>query len=109
MRGRGFRMSVVTTMGSRLRRTLATAVVVAVLGPSVALPSDRAASRVSVTSPAGAIRDDDRGSDPIYLLLKLRERRLYVMETDDGRIDGPVDSYPVAVGRKEYATPTGRF
>jgi lipoprotein-anchoring transpeptidase ErfK/SrfK len=96
-------MSVVTIMGSRLGRALAAAVVVAALGPaSAALPFDRAsASRVSAT-----FHDDDLGSDPIYLLLKLRERRLYVMRADD---DGRVESYPVAVGRKEYATPTGRF
>src|SRR5262249_49610521 len=43
--------------------------------------------------------------DGVYLLLKLRERRLYLM-------DGPrrpARSFPVAVGRPEYATPVGHF
>jgi len=43
--------------------------------------------------------------DGVYLLLKLRERRLYLME-GAGR---PARSFPVAVGRKEWETPVGRF
>jgi lipoprotein-anchoring transpeptidase ErfK/SrfK len=40
----------------------------------------------------------------------LRERRLYVISADAGA-DAPaeVESFPVAVGRPEWPTPTGRF
>jgi lipoprotein-anchoring transpeptidase ErfK/SrfK len=46
----------------------------------------------------------------IYLVLKLGERRLYLVDGDD-RLKTPavVDSFPVAIGRQEYATPVGRF
>lgn len=41
-----------------------------------------------------------------YLLLRLGERRLYLKQ--DGA-DQPLDSFPVAIGRKKFPTPTGRF
>lgn len=41
-----------------------------------------------------------------YLLLRLGERRLYLKH--DGA-DQPVESFPVAIGRKRYPTPTGEF
>jgi lipoprotein-anchoring transpeptidase ErfK/SrfK len=47
---------------------------------------------------------DDR--EPVYLMLRLAERRLYLMEGDS---DTPVESFPIAVGRKGHATPVGRF
>jgi lipoprotein-anchoring transpeptidase ErfK/SrfK len=46
----------------------------------------------------------------VYLVLRLGERRLRVMQANAG--DGasrPVDSFPVAVGRPEYPTPIGNF
>ena len=46
----------------------------------------------------------------IYLVLKLGERRLYMVDGND-RLQTPrvLDSFPVAIGRQEYATPVGRF
>jgi len=41
-----------------------------------------------------------------YLLLRLGERRLYLMD-DDPRT--PVESFPIAVGREGRETPTGSF
>ncbi len=55
---------------------------------------------VAAAAPATPASDDDG----VYLLLRLRERRLYLM--DGAR---PARSFPVAVGRKEYETPVGRF
>lgn len=51
-----------------------------------------------------------RDAITIYLVLKLGERRLY-MVNDDYRPETPavVDSFPVAIGREKYATPLGRF
>jgi lipoprotein-anchoring transpeptidase ErfK/SrfK len=43
---------------------------------------------------------------PTYLVLRLSERRLYLM---DGGSPMPVDSFPIAIGRKGHDTPTGRF
>jgi lipoprotein-anchoring transpeptidase ErfK/SrfK len=43
---------------------------------------------------------------PIYLVLRLSERRLYLM---DGGSPRPVESFPIAIGRKGHDTPTGRF
>jgi L,D-transpeptidase ErfK/SrfK len=40
-----------------------------------------------------------------YLLLKLNERRLYVMDDPTA----PPAGYPVAIGRPQWPTPTGRF
>jgi len=46
----------------------------------------------------------DRGTT--YLVLRLNERRLYLME--DGARE-PIDSFPIAIGREGHDTPTGRF
>jgi lipoprotein-anchoring transpeptidase ErfK/SrfK len=40
-----------------------------------------------------------------YLLLKLGERRLYVMDDPSA----PPAGYPVAIGRPQWPTPTGKF
>lgn len=53
---------------------------------------------------------DDVPARSIYLVLRLRERRLHVMQGDeDGARERRLESFPVAIGRAEYATPTGRF
>lgn len=46
-----------------------------------------------------------------YLVLKLAERRLYLIEGDAGQKKSRrrTESFPVAIGRDEYRTPTGRF
>jgi lipoprotein-anchoring transpeptidase ErfK/SrfK len=41
-----------------------------------------------------------------YLVLRLGERRLYLMDDDPGT---PLESFPIAVGRSGRETPTGRF
>jgi hypothetical protein len=41
-----------------------------------------------------------------YLLLRLNERRLYVMQNETKQ---PPEGYPVAIGRPQFPTPTGRF
>jgi len=41
-----------------------------------------------------------------YLLLRLNERRLYVMQNETKQ---PPEGYPVAIGRPQWPTPTGRF
>jgi lipoprotein-anchoring transpeptidase ErfK/SrfK len=64
---------------------------------------------------AGTGIEDDSGDDQpetgfIYLVLKLGDRRLYVMKTDgNSETQEHVESFPVAIGRKRYATPIGRF
>jgi lipoprotein-anchoring transpeptidase ErfK/SrfK len=40
-----------------------------------------------------------------WVLLKLNERRVYLVD----EVTGTRDGYPVAVGRQQYPTPTGRF
>jgi L,D-transpeptidase ErfK/SrfK len=42
--------------------------------------------------------------EPIRLVLRLRERRVYVYEGDT-----PLKSFPVAIGRVGWETPTGTF
>jgi lipoprotein-anchoring transpeptidase ErfK/SrfK len=42
-----------------------------------------------------------------HLLLRLEERRLYVMVGEAKQ--HPVEGYPVAIGRPKWPTPTGRF
>src|SRR5689334_14702506 len=85
-------------LGSRARRRL---VAFAALAMLIVLPSARATS--------APLRDDD-GYAPIELVLRLGERRLYVIPVQhDHDPRHALASFPVAVGRDEYATPTGRF
>ncbi|HXJ34113.1 MAG TPA: L,D-transpeptidase [Candidatus Eisenbacteria bacterium] len=42
----------------------------------------------------------------LYLLLRLDERRLYVVEND---VKKPPQGYPVAIGQPRWPTPAGRF
>jgi len=85
-------------LGLRARRRPASLAVLAML---IALPSARAIS----APPAG-----DDHYVPIELVLRLGERRLYVIPVQhDHDPRHALASFPVAVGRSEYATPTGRF
>jgi lipoprotein-anchoring transpeptidase ErfK/SrfK len=43
---------------------------------------------------------------PVQLVLRLGERRLYLMDADS---TAPPESFPIAVGRRGRETPTGRF
>jgi L,D-transpeptidase ErfK/SrfK len=61
--------------------------------------------------PPGAFRRvESVAATRTYLLLRLGERRVYLV-TYDPEADAPaqVESFPVAIGRKEYGTPTGLF
>ncbi len=63
-------------------------------------------ARLDGWNPAGRRRE----GQAIYLVLKVGERRLYVVPTDaDGGALGYLKSFPVAVGRRDYETPIGRF
>ena len=42
-----------------------------------------------------------------YLLLRLSERKVYVV--DDDKAGPPSQGFPVAIGRPQWPTPTGRF
>ena len=47
---------------------------------------------------------------PVNVVLRLGQRRLYVVPSEhDDDTRRSIVSFPVAVGRTEYATPTGRF
>lgn len=67
----------------------------------VALASGTVGCAVSGPSPASA-----PASKEPYLLLRLGERRLYVV---DEEVKQPPEGYPVAIGRAQYPTPAGRF
>jgi len=54
----------------------------------------------SVPTPAQAIPQDVR------LVLRLGERRLYVFDDDPGTA---AESFPIAIGREGFETPTGRY
>lgn len=47
-----------------------------------------------------------RPDAPTRLLLRLSERRLYLMHNDSKM---PVESFPIAVGKQGWETPVGRF
>lgn len=80
----------------------ALAVVAVVVTTLFACAAPRPPAPADVVAPAPA-RQTTR------LLLRLNERRLYLI-TDGGAATAPqVESFPVAIGREEYATPTGRF
>jgi lipoprotein-anchoring transpeptidase ErfK/SrfK len=68
-------------------------------GPARPKPDD--ATRASQTDRTAL----DDGQFP-YLLLRLSERRLYLM---DGDSRTPAESFPIAIGRQGHETPTGRF
>jgi L,D-transpeptidase ErfK/SrfK len=60
--------------------------------PSPAAPKDQAAAPTP--------------KDPTHLVLRLGERRIYLM---DGNPSTPVESFPVAIGKAGWETPTGRY
>ena len=53
---------------------------------------------------ASETRETDR--EPTYVVLRLNERKLYLMSDDPHT---PIESFPIAIGRKGHETPTGRF
>jgi L,D-transpeptidase ErfK/SrfK len=66
-----------------------------------------------VTGPAPAHRGNDAAGEtkpadpgPTRLVLRLGERRLYVMDDDPG---APTRSFPIAIGKEGWDTPPGRY
>lgn len=64
----------------------------------------------AVSPPAPVVRRPDGSTaeeaSSVQLLLRLGERRLYLLDGDPGT---PDESFPIAVGRPGHETPTGRF
>jgi len=90
------------------------AAVVLLLSGCAALraPFDDDAFRPRASSDKPTEHPADAGPDArfTYLLLKLDERRLYLYIGDgDPSTPADVESFPVAIGRKEYPTPTGHY
>lgn len=77
-------------------------------GPDVDPIADRALARAGA-KPATS-RVPAPPLDGIFLVLDLGDRRVYVRNADgaEGR-SRQVESFPVAIGRRGYDTPTGRF
>jgi L,D-transpeptidase ErfK/SrfK len=67
----------------------------------LALASAIAGCATSGPRPAATV-----ASKEPYLLLRLSERRLYVKDDD---VVPPHEGFPVAIGKPQYPTPTGRF
>jgi hypothetical protein len=57
-------------------------------------------------APAGDVHAADEGPGFPHLVLRLGERRLYMVLDDS---ETPPESFPVAIGRPPWETPTGRF
>ena len=78
-------------------------------GEALGHPQPESARRtgVGIETVSSKLRPE---ASSIYLVLKLGERRLYMVDGND-RLQKPavVGSFPVAIGRQEYATPVGRF
>lgn len=85
------------------RGTAALATAVLLLGLGSAGCGPVAAPSPAPTADTAATTHDDPS---VYLLLRLGERRLYLMDADP---QTPAESFPIAVGRKGLETPTGRY
>jgi L,D-transpeptidase ErfK/SrfK len=94
-----------------MRAVRAAALIVASFAGSGVLhadsPSLSAVGRLYVSGESRA-RDVPTASR-VSVELRLGERRLYLLETDAGGSARQVASYPVAIGREGYETPTGNF
>jgi lipoprotein-anchoring transpeptidase ErfK/SrfK len=96
----------------RFRRAAA-AVVLAALAGCAARQPERVPQPVDVPRPAAvppvapSAPPAIRRGDFVYLVLRVAERRLYVIGGAGEPAD--VESFPVAVGRPQWPTPIGRF
>jgi lipoprotein-anchoring transpeptidase ErfK/SrfK len=79
---------------------------VAVLVCSASIGCSLAGQRLDRKTEATQPTDRANDREPVYLVLRLGERRLYLM---DGDSRTPVESFPIAIGREGHDTPTGRF
>jgi lipoprotein-anchoring transpeptidase ErfK/SrfK len=73
-------------------------------GPIGCGPAGRRPGPGTQAEPTARLAADD--SQSTYVLLRLSERRLYLM---DGGSRGSMESFPIAIGRQGHDTPTGRF
>ena len=86
---------------------IAAALLVAGCAPTASAPRRLVGARPP--SPAVVVHSDD-SDHRTYLLLRLRERRLYMVSYDlEDAARTEIESLPVAIGRNEYQTPTGVF
>jgi hypothetical protein len=92
----------------RRRATWATLAVLACWGSSACRLATPSAIDGRVASAVRAPELHSPAPPPLrpYLLLRLAERRLYVVDDDQGTLD---ESFPIAVGRKGLETPVGLF
>ncbi len=84
---------------------------IAMLLAPVLLAAGQTACGVAGPSPAAGVHAQAKAAlpedhDPTHLVLRLGERRLYLM---DGAAATPVASFPVAIGKAGWETPTGQF
>jgi lipoprotein-anchoring transpeptidase ErfK/SrfK len=80
-------------------------------GCGMAGPSPQSGKPASAGAPgsapgAGRGANDGKQADSTHLVLRLAERRLYLVQ--DGS-EAPVESFPVAIGKEGWETPTGHF
>jgi len=76
------------------------------IGCGVAGPSPQPGKSASSTSGAGqGAANDHKDPDPTHLVLRLSERRLYLMDGSPA----PVASFPIAIGKEGWETPPGRY
>jgi lipoprotein-anchoring transpeptidase ErfK/SrfK len=92
------------SLGSTFRRAVASpALMLLALGM---LPfAGAGCSLHSKPAAVAEVRGQPAKPEP-YVLLDLSDRRVYVVDEANG---GRKESFPVAIGRKQYPTPTGRF
>lgn len=62
--------------------------------------------RLRGAAPRDAGQTSPKDRRPTHLVLRLGERRLYLLDDDPGT---PVESFPIAIGREGWETPIGRF
>src|SRR5262245_38295780 len=95
---------------SSLRHHPATVVAIALLvgagplGCGVTVPAPAGHGVDAAARTAGERRPADLGRT--RLVLRLGERRLYVMDDDPGT---PTESFPIAIGKEGWETPPGRY
>ncbi len=85
-----------------MRSVAAAVALLALVGP---IGCARRTPSPAPTAPPLAAKAPDPATTT-YLLLKVGERRLYVMDHDP---QTPIESYTIAVGRPGHETPIGRF
>ncbi len=87
------------------RAPLSVAIALVAAGASGCAVTDRPAVHADVAA-ASQPEEPPPRRNTTYLVLRLGERRLYMMDDDP---DTPLESFPIAIGREGLETPVGRF